>query len=369
MTNPDLQKSGGVNFSLDSIPYWAKWVIGGTSILGLTMGGIYLASSDDDSDERRVKIESTGVPADFLMMEEPKKEPDDIPEPLKEVKKPKPVIVYKERHRKRLSAKDAFISKKVNKQSEQDRLRAAINAKRRGSSITRVASVDSSYKNAKNLNIDKNWRRYGIEEDTASYPVKLDRTITVDRMIPALLINEIISDIGGKVTAQIEENIYGAHGRKVLIPAGSKAIGRYQPLKKVGDERLRLLWERIITPNGINILTNNAELADGMGRSGGTGDVDRRYTERYGMAFLFSTITSAAAYQIPTDNTNQQLIISNYTKDLGNATNQILEEHINIKPRMTIPAGSRIFINPVRDIWFPKSRNKVIQASFLNEDK
>jgi len=54
------------------------------------------------------------------------------------------------------------------------------------------------------------------------------------KYMPAILQNEINSELGGKVVAQVEENVFGGHGRNILIPAGGKAIGRYKPLTKVG---------------------------------------------------------------------------------------------------------------------------------------
>ena len=68
----------------------------------------------------------------------------------------------------------------------------------------------------------------------ASYPVDMSRVVTVDKYMPAILQNEINSELGGKVVAQVEENVFGGHGRNILIPAGGKAIGRYKPLTKVG---------------------------------------------------------------------------------------------------------------------------------------
>ncbi|WP_264765555.1 TrbI/VirB10 family protein, partial [Moraxella catarrhalis] len=55
----------------------------------------------------------------------------------------------------------------------------------------------------------------------ASSENKLLRTITADRMIPAILITPISSEIGGsKIVAQVESDIYATMGRAVLIPKG-----------------------------------------------------------------------------------------------------------------------------------------------------
>jgi type IV secretory pathway VirB10-like protein len=214
-------------------------------------------------------------------------------------------------------------------------------------------------------NTDEKWKE---QREPASFPVDMSRVVTVDKYMPAILQNEINSELGGKVVAQVEENVFGGHGRNILIPAGSKAIGRYKPLTKVGQERLEIVWVRIITPDGINIHTGNAEMTDAMGRAGLTGKVDRRYGERYGMSLLVSMVTAATTYSIPVQNTNEQVVVESFGKEQGSLAKAILEEHLDIKPRVTVPAGSRILITAARDIWFKMPEKNQVNVVPL-EDK
>jgi type IV secretory pathway VirB10-like protein len=321
------------------------------------------------------KIESNGLPSDFFSKYVPVEEVEEVKEVMEKPKKtqpPKTIIVYRDRpiEKTNLNSSSMFNdttlkidTKKIKEQQIRDKINAA---RMKNGASTMVATNNQGFASASSFsdnNTDKNWLRYGVTQDKTSYPVNLERVITIDRMFSCILVNEIISDLQGKVTCKIEENLYGAHGRKILIPAQSTGIGFYQPLKRIGDERISINWTRIITPEGININTTKAQSADQMGRSGITGDVDNRYTERYGLALLSSAITSAASYSIPVDSINQQIVVSNMTQDLGTVTNKILDEHINIKPRVTIQAGSRVFINPVVDIWFPEPKNNTNQVT------
>ncbi|BCD45379.1 hypothetical protein NHP190020_04180 [Helicobacter suis] len=106
---------------------------------------------------------------------------------------------------------------------------------------------------------------YGVDsfsnlkyKDIGTNEHKLLRTITADRMIPAFLITPISSQIAGKVTAQVESDIFASMGRAVLIPKGSKVIGYYNNNNQIGQYRLNIAWTRIITPQGINIMLTNA---------------------------------------------------------------------------------------------------------------
>lgn len=201
-------------------------------------------------------------------------------------------------------------------------------------------------------------------QDLASFPVNLDRTLTVDRNIPCILIEEIDSTLPGKVRCQVEHNVFAAHGRNILIPAGSKAVGFYKPLEKPGDRRLAVGWERIITPDGINIHTTDNRMADQMGRSGLTGDVDSRFWERYGMTLLITAISATTAIQVAKESNDQAtaVAIQGAQQDLASVASAVLQENINLAPKVYIPAGSRIFMTPVVDIWFKKPERKVVRA-------
>jgi type IV secretory pathway VirB10-like protein len=244
---------------------------------------------------------------------------------------------------------------------ERDRV-AAINALRAQSSRT-MAIVESD-KQGETSGFTHMDGHFEVETAIASDSVYLNRVLTADRMIGALLINEVISDLPGQITAQIEEDIYGFHGKEILIPRGSRAIGRYVPLQRIGEERLMATWDRIITPEGVNINLRDAQLADTMGRSGGYGEVDRRLAERYGLSILLSSLTAAVGYQMNNQSSdpNTAQTANTYTTSLADVTGQILREQINVMPRITIPAGSRIFINPIHDVYFPLSSSGSVLA-------
>ncbi len=251
----------------------------------------------------------------------------------------------------------------------EQQLREAINEQRRGAGQLMTVTVDKeTFSRVEWTNTDKDFGA-ATNKTIATFPVNLSRVLTADRFIPAVLIQEINSELEGKVVAQIEQHVYASHGRKILVPAGSKAIGRYLPFKKAGETRLRIVWERILTPDGINIRTVNAEMADAMGRAGITGDVDNRNFDKYGMALLVSLISAIGQLHVPADSAAQKAAIDSFGRELSRVTADILQQSLDIKPRVTIPAGSRILISPVDDIWFKEPIKNVVTVEFVHEDK
>ncbi len=70
-------------------------------------------------------------------------------------------------------------------------------------------------------------------------------------MIPATLITGINSDLPGRITAQISQNVYdSATGHRLLITQGTKLFGCYDSKVSFGQSRVLVVWSDIIFPDG-----------------------------------------------------------------------------------------------------------------------
>ena len=211
------------------------------------------------------------------------------------------------------------------------------------------------------------------ERDLATHETKIYRTLTADKMISATLINSIHSTLSGQVVAQIDDDIYASMGDAILIPKGSRAIGYYTNNAPYGANRFALIWSRIITTNGNNIRLTSAQTADILGNSGIVGTINKKEWDRFGLPLMLSTLSNALLLQISkskngTDSTTE-VILESSRSDLGYIMKTIIDEQIKIKPLITVKQGSKIFINPTVDIWFPKPKNKEIQAQYFRDKK
>ncbi|MFC3847706.1 DNA type IV secretion system protein ComB10 [Helicobacter baculiformis] len=214
-------------------------------------------------------------------------------------------------------------------------------------------------------------------KDIATHENKLSRTLTADKMIPAFLITPISSQLAGKIIAQVESDIFANMGRAVLIPKGSKVIGYYNNNNKIGDYRLDIIWTRIITPHGVNIMLTNAKGADVKGYSGLVGEVITHNFQRYGMPLLVSTLsngllialTSAIANKTGKNNLFGDFLLMQLTRQTGMGLNQIiaqiLKDKSKLNPIITIKEGSRVFISPNLDIFFPIPKEGEVMAEFF----
>lgn len=220
---------------------------------------------------------------------------------------------------------------------------------------------------------DADYKDIGYGKTTATFPIDRTRMITSDRYIPAVLENTISSQIPkGRVIAVIENHVYSAEGRNILIPAGSRAIGEYDGSNKAGTSRLTVVWNRIIRPDGVGINVRSPS-ADPMGRVGLIGDVDNRLFDRFGVPLLISAIGVAANYaaspsQVTTTTTTGALgVLGTSTSETTTRENQaarqfsadavqksqeFIQNTVSLQPIITVPAGTRFVILPTQDIEF-----------------
>lgn len=363
---PEIAKPG--------IPSWVKFIAAGLLALVATVGGIVgLVLYSSQASENPGFVLSDEIPDGFFVafqQDEPLSHAPPPPPPQQAMQSPpkaerRAVVKVITADLPPEPKPIAFVT--PNSSPKEDpaivAAREEINARRRTSGgdvrVYRQGSFEKVQYEAK----DRDWKRQGIPQEEASFPRDMSRLITQDRTFRAVLINEIASDLSGQVVAQIEQPVYGAHGRNVLVPAGSRAIGYYEPLNRIGEERLAVFWTRIITPEGINITLENGQGVDQMGRSGLGGNLDRRYSERYGITLLFSILSTAMQLGIPSDTSSDRIVINNWARETSNISSMILEDHLDIKPRLTIPAGTRILIQPTKDIYFREPVRKVVQVT------
>lgn len=216
---------------------------------------------------------------------------------------------------------------------------------------------------------DKDYSDLGLEKNIPSYPVDLTRVLTVTNIIPITLESSIRSDIGSqKVQAIVNQDVYGTHGRTVLIPRGSKAVGSYEPLSEPGEERLEIVWTRLERPDGIAMIMD-AEGLDVQGRSGLSGKVDTRFMDKYSNSLLLATLASVAQLSVSTDSPAQASAASNFSSEFSAVSAELAAQGFELEPRVSIPAGTRMTISPLTDLFFPEPKLEKVTITPVDKQK
>lgn len=164
--------------------------------------------------------------------------------------------------------------------------------------------------------------------------------------IPAIAITAMNSDLPAKViTAQIRENVFDTvTGKYLLIPQGAKVIGTYDSNVTWGQNRLLVVWQRLIFPNGDSINLHNMQGTDLTGKAGITGKVNNHFATLLKGVLLSSAMGAGAA--IVTDDRDDWR--SEAGKGAGETIIKIgdrfAEKALNRQPTIEIKQGERFNI-------------------------
>ena len=119
--------------------------------------------------------------------------------------------------------------------------------------------------------------------------------IRVGSIIPAVMVSGINSDLPGDIIAQVSQDIRDTKtGRFVLIPQGSKLIGRYDSHVAMGQERVMIAWYRLQFPDASTFDLDNMGAVDLAGYSGMHDQVNNPTWRLFKNAFLLSVIGAGA---------------------------------------------------------------------------
>ena len=119
-------------------------------------------------------------------------------------------------------------------------------------------------------------------------------------IIPAILVSGINSDLPGTMIGQVSKDVYDSKtGSYLLIPAGSKIVGRYDSQVANGQSRVLVAWQRILFPDASFIDINGMAGADTAGYAGLTGKVDDHSGKLFRNALVYSIIGAGASLLQP----------------------------------------------------------------------
>lgn len=197
-----------------------------------------------------------------------------------------------------------------------------------------------------------------VEAKTISHP---EYTIASGELLPAVLETAINSDLPGMVRAVVSQPTYSYTGERVLIPSGSRLIGQYSSAVILGQNRVMVIWNRIILPNGITVQLNSPG-TDNLGRAGqGADSVNTHFFSRFGESALLSLIGAGSA-NVGVNNQDQNNSSAQYraaiAQSFQQSAQQSLQGTLAIKPTLHVHQGSSIHVFVARDLSFYKVLKK-----------
>jgi len=190
-------------------------------------------------------------------------------------------------------------------------------------------------------------------------------------VIPAALVTGINSDLPGQMIANVTEAVYDtATGRFLLIPQGSRLIGRYDSQVSFGQRRVLLVWTRLILPDTSSISLDRLPGIDPAGYAGLEDGVDWHWDRILAGAALSTLLGVGAELAAPNNsgsNGGVTVAVRQSAQDTVNQVGQeITKRNMSVQQTLTIRPGlpMRVMVNkdlilrPYQPLFFQRGSSQ-----------
>jgi type IV secretion system protein TrbI len=166
-------------------------------------------------------------------------------------------------------------------------------------------------------------------------------TLMAGSIIPASLVTGLNSDLPGFVIGQVTENVYDTvTGRYLLVPQGTKIIGKYDSVVAFGQKRALVVWQRLIRPDGSSMVIDNLPATDEGGYAGLEDRVDFHtwsLLKGIGLATLLGVGSELTLGR------NQGDLVSaleqSAIKNTDQAGQSLVQRQLDVQPTLTVRPG------------------------------
>lgn len=189
-------------------------------------------------------------------------------------------------------------------------------------------------------------KRNNFVLNSAIVPALSPYTVTAGDFIPAVVVTGMNSDLAAKtIVAQVSENIYDTVNHKfLLIPQGTRILGKYDSNVTWGQERLLVVWQRLIFPDGSSLDLDNMQGVDLTGQAGITGKVNNHFASLLKGVLLSSAMGAAGAVVTDNDDNWRNAAASGAGEQIITIGDKFASKALDRQPTITIKAGDRFNI-------------------------
>lgn len=196
----------------------------------------------------------------------------------------------------------------------------------------------------KNSAVDEFVLQRYLQPAVSQYEVK------AGTIIPLTLETAINTGLPGDLTAVVKTDIYDSKtGRVLLIPAGSRVMGKNSSDVSFGQERVQSVFNRITLPNQKSINIGSMNMVDKLGATGVKDKVDTKLGKVF-TSVIMSAILGVGAGAVKEDNDDDSW--KNDAIDGGgtqaiNVGNAYANKVLNVQPDLNIRNGYTVglFVN------------------------
>lgn len=174
-------------------------------------------------------------------------------------------------------------------------------------------------------------------------------------ILESVLTNRLAGSFSGPVNCMVTTNVYSHDHNLLIIPQGSRVLGEAKRVAEQQQQRLAVIFHRLIMPDGYSV---NLDQFLGLDQAGATGLKDKtnnHYLEVFGTSVALGIMSGFS--QFGTGSALTAGGLDSYRQGVAGQLSQnsstILSRQLNRLPDITIREGQRVKIILTKDLELP----------------
>ncbi|MBP7868396.1 MAG: TrbI/VirB10 family protein [Acidobacteria bacterium] len=174
--------------------------------------------------------------------------------------------------------------------------------------------------------------------------------------LECVLLHRIVSDTEeSPVLAVVVRDLVDNSGKWVIIPQGTKVVGKTKIVDYTGAHRMYILFHRMILPDGVSVEfpynVNALKALDQTGALGVSSKVNRHWMLQFGTALMFGLLDGlGAAATAQTESKTGAYIVDKTDQNMDKVLDTILRRYQNVVPTVTVNQGFRMRVYITDDV-------------------
>jgi len=185
-------------------------------------------------------------------------------------------------------------------------------------------------------------------------------------LFETVLTNRLTGSLAGPVNAMLTTDVYSHDGQHLLIPRGSRILGEVRPVSNFGQQRLAVVFHRILMPDGYSVSLDQFQGLNQIGETGLRDQVNHHYLQIFGISIAIGAVAglSEAGTQFGFTESAIDEYRHGFAASLSQSALRILDRFLNIPPTFTIREGHRIKIYLASDLSLPAYEQHSVPTDF-----
>jgi type IV secretory pathway VirB10-like protein len=174
-------------------------------------------------------------------------------------------------------------------------------------------------------------------------------------IIETVLLNRLNSSFTGPVTCMVTTDLWSHNREHLIIPQGTKVIGEARRVTHIGQDRLAVVFHRLLMPDGYSVSLDTFTGLNQIGETGLNDKVNHHYVQLFGVSIALGAI-SAIASRGATSGTlpsSGDTFRQGFSQQLSQESTQILDRFLNVLPTVIIREGVRVKVYLSDDLSLP----------------